>query len=258
MTTRVGHFVYQRIHALKGKALHLADHLRIASRAYEHIYGVGPEIDERFLAAGIAEALRKHHSASRTGATLILSFAPHDDSSSPSLRGAEGDEAIQVFIEYERSLLEAGYSHSALRPKAWSYDYAIPFGGFPTGFQLSARELFDTLAFSRHGATRSVRREGDRLISCGDSPLFGIRGRVLFTAPLTEGATDSVERSLVLGAAGGAKSRLTIREEPVLHPELRTFDELFFADAAGITSLSECDGARFMSLAAPRLAAAMK
>ncbi len=137
-----------------------------------------------------------------------------------------------------------------------SYEYSIPFGGFPTGFHLAARELFDTLALRQHGATRSVRRRGDLLLTCGDAPLFAIRGRVLFTAPLTEGAMDSVEREMVIDAA--AKARLSVREEPILHPDLKNFDELFLADAAGITSLAECDGARFMSLIAPRLADAMQ
>ncbi len=67
---------------------------------------------------------------------------------------------------------------------------------------------------------------------------------------------NSVERELVIEAASAA--RLSVREEPISHPELKSFDELFFADAAGITSLSECDGAKFMSLATPRLAAALK
>ncbi len=94
------------------------------------------------------------------------------------------------------------------------------------------------------------------MLSCGDSPLFAIRGRVLFTAPLTEGAMDGVEREMVIDAA--AKARLTVREEPILHPDLKSFDELFCADAAGLTSLSECDGAQFMTLIATRLAAAME
>jgi branched-subunit amino acid aminotransferase/4-amino-4-deoxychorismate lyase len=58
--------------------------------------------------------------------------------------------------------------------------------------------------------------------------------------------------------AVAAASRLNVREEPIPHSELKSFDELFLADAAGITSLAECDGAKFMSLAAPRIAAALK
>ncbi|MDR2882433.1 MAG: aminotransferase class IV [Alistipes sp.] len=243
MNTPASHFVYQRLHVLGGRALHLAEHLRIAARAFEHVYGVRPALDSGAVAARISDALRGgHHATSRTGATVILRLAPDD-------------EATGISAAFERQLMEAGYYMSALRPKARSYDYSIPFGGFPTNFQLDAQAMFDTLAFRGHGAGRSVRRRGDVLLSCGDAPLFAIRGRVLFTTPLTEGAMDGVERGTVIAAAD--RARLTVREEPILHTELKSCDELFLADAAGITSISECDGAHFMSLIAPRLADAM-
>lgn len=246
------HFVYQRIHTLRGKAFHLAEHLRIAARAFEHIYGYAPGLDQRAIAARIAACIGARRTPAHTAATVILRLAPQDT----SLRVTEGCEAIQMEIEFERGLLEAGYTHSALRPRAVTYEYSIPFPAFPTSFQIGAQALFDSLALSGHGATRSVRRRGQSLLSCGDAPVFGIRGRVLFTPPLTGGAIESVERELVIEAA--PEARLSVREEPILHSELKSFDELFFADAAGITSLSECDGAKFMSLTAPRLAAELK
>ena len=262
------HFVYQRIHTLAGKSLHLDAHLDLAARAFQHIYGgPRPEFDEASIAKQITELLRTNRSPAKRSATVILRFATHDNndtSQSTSLRGAAGDEAIRVTLAYERLLLDVGYSLSPMRPKAVSYEYDIPFGGFPTGLQLSAAALFDTLALSHHGATRSVRRDGDRLLSCGDAPLFGIRGKTLFTAPLTEGAVDSIERRMIIAAVTNNHEkmqkplRLDFLEEAVPHSELTDFDELFFADAAGITSLSECDGAKFMSLLAPRLVAAMK
>jgi hypothetical protein len=244
MTSAAAHFVYQRVHTLGGKALHLAEHLTIASRAFEHIYGFRLDLDEKTVAAQIAEVLRHNHATARTGATAMLYFVPCED----------GDHRLTA--EFERGLLDAGYTHSPLRPRAQTYEYSIPFGAFPTSFQLSARTLFDGLALREHGATRSVRREGNQLVSCGDAPLFAIRDRILITPPLTEGAMESVERALVIAAA--TKARLTVREEALLHSELKTYDELFFADAAGITSLSECDNAKFMSLTAPRLAEALK
>jgi hypothetical protein len=236
------HYVYQRLHAAEGAALHLADHLKIASRAFEHIYGEAPELDEGEIEARIAEILRPGRSAARTGSTVLLRLVWED--------------GCRWSVAFERVLLDAGYTLSPLRPKAVSYEYSIPFSGFPTGFQLSARDLFDTLALRQHGATRSVRRHGERLISCGDAPLFGIRGHILFTAPFSAGAMDGVEREMVISAAG--RSRLIVREEPILHSELKSFDELFFADSGGLTSLAECDGAKFMSLVAPRVASALK
>lgn len=238
------HFVYQRVHTLSGRAFHLGEHLTIAARAFEQIYGVYTALDEREITARITDTLRSVRVSERTGATVVLRFALSESA------------GCDVACEFERVLLDAGYAHSPLRPKAVTYDYSIPFPALPTNFQTEAKELFDALALRAHGATRSVRREGERLISCGDATLFTIRDRVLFTPPLTEGVMDSVERNLVIEAAVG--SRMDVREEPILHSQLKDFDELFLADAAGITSLSECDGAKFMSLAAPRLVAAME
>jgi hypothetical protein len=237
------HFVYQRIHVLRGEALHLADHVRIVSRAFEHIYGYDPALVAAEVATRISDCLHIARPSTRTGSTVMLYIAPDDEAGYVST------------VEFDRPLLDAGYALSPLRPRAVSYEYSIPFGAFPTGFHLSARELFDTLAFRQHGVTRSVRREGEGLISCGDAPLFAIRGRVLFAPPLTGGAMDGVEREMVIAAAPAA--RLTVREESVLSGDLKSFDELFFADAAGLTSLAECDGAKFMSLVAPRLARAL-
>ncbi len=256
-----GHFVYQRIHTLAGKPLHLAAHLDLAARSYLHIYGgERPEFDEKAIAARIAETLRANRSPARGSATVMLLFAPGDDG------------RCEISVQFERVLLDAGYAVSSLRPKAVTYEYSIPFGGFPTGFQLSAQALFDSLALRHHSATRSVRREGDRLLSCGDAPLFGIRGKTLFTAPLIEGAVDSVERRRVIAAATRNYEskitnydkperqplRLDFLEEAIPHSGLTDFDELFFADAAGLTSLSECDGAKFMSLTVHRILEALK
>ncbi len=126
------HFVYQRIHTLGGKAFHLAEHLRIASRAFEHIYGYMPGLEERAIASMIADTLRLARVGSRTGAVVMLCFMPTEENN------------FGISCEFERRLLEAGYAHSALRPRAVTYEYSIPFPAFPTGFQLSAQALFDT------------------------------------------------------------------------------------------------------------------
>jgi hypothetical protein len=262
------------------RPLHLAAHLDMAVRDFEHIYGVRPPVDERAVTREIASLLRARRVPPKGSATVMLYLVPQDgyELRVTSHGNDEGGDGLQnpakLTVEYERTLLDAGYTLSSLRPRAVSFDYSIPFGGFPTAFQLSARALYDTLGASRTGnsdytsasaanhripanggTVRSVRREGDRLLSCGDAPLFAIRGKKLFTPPLTEGAMESVERQLIIEAA--AQERFTLTEETLRHSELREYDELFCVDAAGITSLAECDGAKFMSLAAPRLAAAM-
>lgn len=234
-----GHYIYQGVHTLDGRPLRLNEHLAVAARAFLHIHGFRPRFDAKTIAAEIAELLGENRYPATVSSIVTLRFF------------ADGGDAVQRLIVCEKPLMERGYSVSSLRPSALSFDYDITCEGFPTNFSLSAARLHDSLAF-RLGAARAVRRKGDILLSCGDSPLFGIRGRTLFTAPLSEGAADSVERRAVISAA--ASSGLDFLEEGVPVGELTSFDELFLADAAGITSLAECDGAKFMSLLVVRLA----
>lgn len=243
MEAMAAHYVYQRVHTIGSKTHRLAEHLDIAGRALWHIYGTQPQFDEKTVGAQIAEVLRANRYPARGSATILLCLFPH----TIAVGVPTGHDLL---IMCERPLLENGYAVSSLRPAAVSYEYGMPYSAFPTGFQLSAARMHDMLALE-HGATRSVRREGDRLISCGDSPLFGIKRKTLYTASFTEGAVDSVERRLVISAA--AKAGMDFLEEAVPHSGLRDFDELFYADAAGITSLSECDGAKFMSLLVGRI-----
>ncbi len=79
----------------------------------------------------------------------------------------------------------------------------------------------------------------------------------MVTPPLTDGAVESVERRSVMEVVGGRELRLTVVEESIVHSELTGYDELFFVDASGLTSLSECDGAKFTALVAPKIAQLM-
>lgn len=237
------HWVYQRMLVQPGgEVAQLADHLKVAGRAFEHIYGFSFDLDEAQVAGQVARVMRGRDG--RTSSTVVLRVWPQDT------------DSVAFTVEYERTLMEAGYSLSALRPRAVTYEYSIPYGAFPTNFQLEAASLFDSIAMRDHGAARSVRKVGDRLLSCGESAIFGIRRKDLVTPALTDGAVDGVERNRMIAAA--ARSRLHAREEPILHSELKSFDEFFVVDAMGITSLSECDGAKFMSLTVARLLAAIR
>jgi hypothetical protein len=266
-TTREGatdfkHFVYQHINTLDGKAPHLALHLGLAAGAFERIYGFEPTLDQREIAAQIARVVRENHAGARTSAIVTLRIAPAATAApapaATSAPSASDDDTLRLQIEFNRGLLEAGYSHSPLRPRGATFDYDIPFNSLPTNLGLAARDLFDDLAMRTCGATRSVRRCGNHLLSCGEAPLFAIRGRVLLTPSIEEGGVECVERELLIDFVSRAESRLQsrleVREEPIRHTELKTFDELFFVDASGLTSFSECDGAKFTSLVAPRLA----
>lgn len=231
------HYVYQRVHISGGGALRLGEHLAIASRTLWSIHRISREFDSGAVGGHISALFRENRYRADSDATAMLCFFP-------------AEENVNLLIVCEKPLINRGFAVSSLRPSAVSYSYRLPYEGFPTNFLLSAARLHDELA-AEHGATKSVRRNGDRLLECGDAPLFGIRGRTVFTAPLTDGAADSVERRLTIDAV--RRAGLEFLEEAILHPELRDFDELFYVDSAGITSLAECDGAKFMSLLVSRI-----
>jgi hypothetical protein len=227
------HYVYQRVQFHDGVVPHLTEYLAIVERTFWNIYRTRPTLDPEAITHAIATLARRNRYRSEgAGLLLVLCFFPTG-------------EGADLLIVCERPLIEVGYTVSSLRPVATVNQYKLPYEGFPVSFALSAARFYEGLAVET-GATKSIRAEGDELIECGTAPLFGIRGRTLFTAPLTSGAVDSVERTLVIEAA--ARAKLAFEQEAILRSHLTDFDELFYADAAGITSLSECDGAKFMSL----------
>lgn len=232
------HYIYQRVQYCGGQVLNLAEHLAVVRRVFWNIHRTQPEFDQTAIAADIASLVRENRYPEGVAVVVMLCFFP------------EGEGARRL-IMCERPLIEKGYTVSSLRPSAVTHQYKMPYEGFPTNFLLSAARFYDSAALE-FGATKSVRYEGGALLGCGDAPLFGIRGKTLFTAPLTDGAAESVERQLVISAA--RRLGLDFLEEAIPHGDLVMFDELFYADAAGITSLGECDGIKFMSLIVNRLA----
>ena len=103
------------------------------------------------------------------------------------------------------------------------------------------------------GAQVAVRcDEADRALTADDAPLFALRGHTLVTAP----APQSVERQTALDAA--RRAGFEVVEEPLPRRMLPMFDELFYVDWRGVTSLAHCDGEPFMTLLSERIAEAME
>jgi len=100
--------------------------------------------------------------------------------------------------------------------------------------------------------TCALRDEADRALTADDAPLFALRGHTLVTAP----APQSVERQTALDAA--RRAGFEVVEEPLPRRMLPMFDELFYVDWRGVTSLAHCDGEPFMTLLSERVAEAME
>jgi branched-subunit amino acid aminotransferase/4-amino-4-deoxychorismate lyase len=231
-------FIYQRVQFHDGVVLNLTEHLAVVERAFQTIYHTQSTFSVKEITHAIASLVRKNrYQTEGCGVVVLLCF----------FRAGEGAELL---IVCERPLIEVGYTVSSLRPVAVTNDYTVPYGEFTTSLKLSASRFYERLARGA-GGVKSIRAEGDALVECGDAPLFGIRGRTLFTAPLGAGVGESVERELVIGAA--ARAKLEVVEEAIKRTDLFAFDELFYADCGGITSISECDGAKFMTLLVTRI-----
>ena len=84
--------------------------------------------------------------------------------------------------------------------------------------------------------------------SADGAPLFAATGHRAVTPP---GPRSAAARA---AAAAIAAAGMTLEVRPLRREELTAFEELFYFDHRGVTSLSRCDGALLMDIAAARVA----
>lgn len=229
-------YLYQTIHLFRGRTRLLDEHIAVLDEASRAIFGRPYVPDARQLEARIA--------------TLALSERY------PS--GVSGFVRLELLSDGQERLLPAGaslyegYALRSLMPDAVSLIWDNPLCDHPTSAREAAASLAHRLA-EQTQARVAVRCDSeDVLRSADDAPLFGVRNKRVITAP----APASAERSLGIRAVQAAG--LAFDEQPILRDELTTFDELFYVDHRGVTSLAHCDAHALMSLTAERVAAAME
>lgn len=229
-------FLYQTLHLRDRRPRLLAEHAVLLTAEAHTLFGLRFTPDLPLIArqiAALAEAER----------------FPRDLSA--FVRWEVVADGGQRLIPAGVSLYE-GYALRSLLPDALTIVYDLPLGEAPTPVREAAALLARRQA-ELAGASVAVRcdRTG-MLLSADDAPLFAVRKGVVYTSP----APQNVERDLIVRACDAARIRLA--EHPVLRTELALYDELFYADHRGVTSLAHCDGQPFMSLAAQRIADAME
>lgn len=238
--------LYQIVHLLDGHPRMVEAHAAVLGEMSRTLFGRPYVPPVRDLAKRIAAVAAAARYPSRVSGFVRLELT------------AEGHERLAP----AGVSLYRGYALRSLTPRAKTCCYDTPFSEAPSSVREAAAQL----------AAITVRRAGADVVlhctSCGvcltadDGPLFAIRGHEVFTAPACaehcpeSPAFPSVERDLVLRAVRAAG--LALHEKAFTRDELKHFDELFYADHRGITSLSTCDGQPFMSLVAERIAAAME
>ena len=214
-------YLYQTVHILGGRSLHLPAHLAVLDRWSRELFGRPAGFRQQSLARQIE--------------ALAAQTAPADCDLSQFVRivvPASGDPAFR--LESAGISLYRGYDLRSLMPDAVTLQYDMPFPEAPT----SAREAAAGLARPQarlHDASVAVRCDRDGIVrTADDAPLFAVRGKTAFVSP--------------------AEACVELEERPVMRDELPRFDELFYVDHRGVTALAHCDGHPCMAILAERVA----
>ena len=101
----------------------------------------------------------------------------------------------------------------------------------------------------RTGVQAVIRCDGEGFVHvCDEAPLFAVKGKKVYTPP----APPSVERELACRAVEAA--RLPLLELEIGREQLARFDEIFYVDHRGLTSLSACEGQLYAAIITERIA----
>ncbi|MEG2365795.1 MAG: aminotransferase class IV [Alistipes sp.] len=225
-------YLYQTVHTLGGRPLYLSEHIAVLDRASRALFGRPFALDATLLTSQITTLLTTHQAPTSCSVFVqIRSFFSGD---------------VQLLLAGKS--LYYGYDLRSLHPEALTMRYELPFGDYPTSARKALAALAHTQA-ERHHVQSVVRFDATGVVNtCDDAPLFGVAGDKLYTSP----APPSVEGRVAATCIAAAKFELVV--QPILHEQLALFDELFYFDHRGITSLARCDGNPLMSIVTERVA----
>lgn len=240
-------YVRQDMRVRDHRPLHIAAHIALLSRAFERVFGQRVVLSPAMVAAWCADMLSRNRYPSKGSCRVTALLIPAE-------RGAD-----LVLIGGE-ILLDEGYSVRPVRPSASVDCYELGFGELPTSAAFEAAEAALLRARNRNLAqgTHVVLRADDEgiILSAGTAPLFAVEGRTIVTTPLAYGAPDTIERQLAIDAI--ARTEIALREDVVAADALDRYDELFFADYRGLTSIEQIGSTNYMSLVVDRIVRSMR
>lgn len=141
-----------------------------------------------------------------------------------------------------------GYALRSISPTASIVSYDLPLCEAPTPVSEAAAQ-FATLKAHLAGTDIAIRSNSKgECVTADDAPLFAIRGEMVATSS----TRDNVEAALARHAIESAG--LQFMAEPLNEENIFEFDELFYVDHRGVTSIERCNGYLYMSLKAERIA----
>ena len=240
-------YVRQDMRVRDHRPLHIAAHIALLSRAFERVFGQRVVLSPAMVAAWCTDMLSRNRYPSKGSCRVTALLIPAERGADLVLVGGE-------------ILLDEGYSVRPVRPSASVDCYELGFGELPTSAAFEAAEAALLRARNRNLAQGShvVLRTDDEgvILSAGTAPLFAVEGRTIVTTPLAYGAPDTIERQLAIDAI--ARSEIALREDVVAADALDRYDELFFADYRGLTSIEQIGSTNYMSLLVDRIVRAMR
>lgn len=248
-----GTYLYQTLHVRGRRPLWLDRHTELLARSIQELFGLRWVPDLRRLETQIAALLDANRHPVAGSSFVRMAFTPAGD---------------LLLIPGAVSLYD-GYTLRSLRPAAAVVNYGVPYPEYPT----SAREAACMLALQaavtadnraadnraaeadieraavRTGVQAVIRCDGEGFVHvCDEAPLFAVKGKKVYTPP----APPSVERELACRAVEAA--RLPLLELEIGREQLARFDEIFYVDHRGLTSLSACEGQLYAAIITERIA----
>lgn len=230
-------YVYAAVNTTVHEPLYLAEHLATASNSYEKLYGQKFICQTEDIRHQI-KLLLAENNMTRMGNIVNIYFIPPEH---------QTDDKPEILISWYRSTIYKGYELISLRPKAMLVNYEIPFSGHRTAISLTASEYMQQFAqrAGSHIALHANRAE--KLVSCGDYPVFVVIDGVVVIPT----AAESVERSLMLRACHLSKT--TTEEREISVEELTSADEIMVFNHTGIQSILSLGDRYFYNITAMRL-----
>lgn len=234
-------YIRQNMRTSDGRILNADLHMEFFRRAVRRILDMPLAISERQINETTARLLREN-------------LIPPDIPTEISVYLVLESDALLPVISCREILLDRTYALQGTRPAAEIFEYSHPYPSFRTSVSDAASIPFDNKAFSMSAAV-SVRCENGVLLAARGEALLAMHGKTLIATPTECGAADSVERRIALEAA--REAGIPVEQREIRADSLHRYDEMMIVDTLGITSLSECAGAKFGVLSARRLAELM-
>lgn len=224
--------VYQVVAIFGGDVFNLDAHIHQLNISVRDIYHKELQLDRAELLFEFRHVIRQQAIAGNVMHAVRINI--YDD--------------LSLDLHYEGHSIYQGYAHRCVSPRAHLVYFSYPI----TAHSCSAREAVTQLSIleAEHAGAPVALRCNPRGEVCSGNgyPLFAIRDSVLYSSPLEQ----SVEGDLVLRAA--RDMGLSTPSAPILVKSLNMYDELFFVDCYGLTTISECEGVRYMSIVSSKIA----